>query len=334
MRIAVNGFGRIGRNFVRAFMADSQARKSIELVAINIGPADENSIAYMFKHDTLMGPFSGTVRFENKTLYIDEYAIPILAESMPERIDWGHYKIDWVVDCSGRFTHREDAQKHITAGARNVLISAPAKDEDITIIPGVNSGAYDSAKHHIVALGSCTTNALLPIIKCLHDTFTIEQGFMTTVHAYTNSQVLLDVETRGDVRRSRAAALNIIPTTTGAMKVLGKVMPELAGKVQGLAIRVPIGKVSLIDLVVHTKKELTVDAIHASIRTASEGSMKGIIDLSMEPLVSSDYSGNNHSVVVDGLLTEASGNMAKILGWYDNEWAYSVRLKDFLRSIA
>lgn len=331
MRIAVNGFGRIGRNFVRALMQDAQARKSISLVAINIGPANRDTAAYMFKYDTLMGTFPGTVRLENQTLIIDDCAIPLLSESAPERIDWKKYNIDWVVECSGHFTHREGAQKHIDAGARNVLISAPAKDEDVTIILGVNDAAFNPQKDHIVALGSCTTNALLPLTKCLHDAFTITQGFMTTVHAYTNSQVLLDVETGDkDMRRSRAAALNIIPTSTGAMKVLGKIMPELEGKFKGIAMRVPVGKISILDVVIHTQKPISVDAIHEAIQKAAKGSMKGIIDLSMEPLVSSDYSGNNYSVVVDGLLTEAEGSMAKIVGWYDNEWAYSVRLKDFL----
>lgn len=334
MRIAVNGFGRIGRNFVRALMEDANARKNITIAAINIGPADRNKIDYMFKYDTLMGTYPGTVTLNDHTLDIDGHTITILAQRSPADIDWKKYDIEWVVDCSGHFTHREDAMKHIESGAHKVLISAPAQDEDITIIPGVNDAAYDAKKDTIVALGSCTTNALLPLTKCLHDAFTIEQGFMTTVHSYTNTQVLLDVEVRGDIRRSRAAALNIIPTTTGAMKVLGKVMPELDGKLKGMAMRVPVGKVSIIDLVVHTKKVMTVDAIHDAVKKAANGPMNGIINLSMEPLVSSDYSGNNYSVVVDGLLTEAQGNMAKVFGWYDNEWGYSMRLKDWLLSIS
>lgn len=334
MRIAVNGFGRIGRNFVRALMADADARKTITLVAINSGPADPSTVAYMFKYDTLMGTFPGAVRVENQTLFIDDYAIPLLSESSPEKINWKKLDVDWVIECTGHFTHREGAALHIAAGARNVLISAPAKGEDVTIILGVNDAAFNPAKDHIVALGSCTTNALLPLTKCLHDAFIITQGFMTTVHAYTNSQVLLDVETKdNDKRRSRAAALNIIPTDTGAMKVLGKIIPELEGKLKGIAMRVPVGKVSIIDLVIKTQKPMTVDTIHDAIRTAAKGPMQGIIDLSMEPLVSSDYSGNNHSVVVDGLLTEADGSMAKIVGWYDNEWAFSVRMKDFLLRI-
>lgn len=331
MRIAVNGFGRIGRNFVRALLQDEHARKSIELVAINIGPGDREGIPYIFKYDTLMGTFQGAVSLESDhTLHLDGLTVPLLAEASPEAINWKQYNVDWVVDCSGHFTHREDAQKHIAAGARAVLISAPAHGEDITIIPGVNDAAFNPANHKIVSLGSCTTNALMPITKCLHDAFTIKQGFMTTVHAYTNSQVLLDVSVGGDVRRSRAAALNIIPTSTGAMKVLGKVMPELEGKVQGVALRVPVGKVSVLDLVVQTAKPMTVDNIHNAIRVAGKGAMEGIMDLSLEPLVSSDYSGNSHSVIIDGLLTEADGSMAKVVGWYDNEWGYSERLKDFL----
>lgn len=335
MRIAVNGFGRIGRNFVRGLLQDEQARKKITLAVINIGPGDREAIPYIFKYDTLMGTFPGAVSLEaHHTLHIDGITIPLIAESSPEKINWKQYDIDWVVDCSGHFTHRQDAEKHLAAGARAVLISAPAHEEDITIIPGVNDAAYNAAKHKIVSLGSCTTNALLPIAKCLHDAFTITQGFMTTVHAYTNSQVLLDVSVGGDVRRSRAAALNIIPTSTGAMKVLGKVMPDLEGKVQGFALRVPVGKVSILDLVVHTEKKMTVESIHQAIRAAGRGAMKGIMDLSMEPLVSSDYSGNNYSVIIDGLLTEADGSMAKVIGWYDNEWGYSERLKDFLLEIA
>jgi glyceraldehyde 3-phosphate dehydrogenase len=331
MRIAVNGFGRIGRNFVRALLQDEQARKKITVAVINIGPGDREAIPYIFKYDTLMGTFLGAVSLEaDHTLHIDGVTIPLIAESSPAAINWKQYDVDWVVDCSGHFTHREDAEKHIASGARAVLISAPAKDEDITIIPGVNEAAFNPAKHKIVSLGSCTTNALLPLTKCIHDAFTITQGFMTTVHAYTNSQVLLDVSVGGDVRRSRAAALNIIPTSTGAMKVLGKVMPELDGKIKGIALRVPVGKVSILDLVVHTQKNMTVESIHEAVRLASNRAMKGIMDLSNEPLVSSDYSGNSHSVIVDGLLTEADGSMAKIVGWYDNEWAYSERLKDFL----
>jgi glyceraldehyde 3-phosphate dehydrogenase len=331
MRIAVNGFGRIGRNFVRALLQDERARKSIELVAINIGPGDREAIPYIFKYDTLMGTFQGAVSLESHhTLHLDGVTVPLLAESSPEAINWKQYDVDWVVDCSGHFTHREDAEKHIAAGARAVLISAPAHGEDITIIPGVNTAAFNASKHKIVSLGSCTTNALMPMIKCLHDAFTIRQGFMTTVHAYTNSQVLLDVSVGGDVRRSRAAALNIIPTSTGAMKVLSKVMPELEGKMQGFALRVPVGKVSILDVVIQTGKTMKVEDIHNAVRAASKGAMDGIMDLSLEPLVSSDYSGNPHSVIIDGLLTEADGTMAKVVGWYDNEWAYSVRLKDFL----
>jgi glyceraldehyde 3-phosphate dehydrogenase len=335
MRIAVNGFGRIGRNFVRTLLQDEHARKAIQIAAINIGPGDREAIPYIFKYDTLMGTFNGAVSLEaNHTLHIDGVTVPLLAESSPEAINWRQYDVDWVVDCSGHFTHRKDAEKHIAAGARAVLISAPAHDEDITIIPGVNNAAFNPQKHKIVSLGSCTTNALMPMVKCLHDAFTIKQGFMTTVHAYTNSQVLLDVSVGGDVRRSRAAALNIIPTSTGAMKVLGRVMPELEGKMQGFALRVPVGKVSILDVVIQTAKPMTVEGIHNAVRMAGKGAMEGIMDLSLEPLVSSDYSGNPHSVIIDGMLTEADGSMAKVVGWYDNEWAYSERLKDFLFYIA
>lgn len=333
MKIAVNGFGRIGRNFVRTLLEDATAQKHISIEVINIGPARKDDIAYLFIYDTIMGTFQGEVYYQNDILHINGHAIRICAVLDPQEADWGQYDIDWVVDCTGAFTTREKAQLHLDAGARHVLISAPAEGEDITIIPGVNTTLFDDSKHAIVSLGSCTTNALLPMVKVMHDTFTIKQACMTTIHAYTNSQVLLDVE-RPDLRRSRAAALNIIPTTTGATKVLGRVLPELAGKVSGTAIRVPVAKVSLIDLVVHTQKAMTVSTIHDAFAQAMKGTMKNILDLSLAPLVSSDYSMNNHSVVIDGLLTIADGNMAQIFGWYDNEWGYSCRLKDFLLSIS
>jgi glyceraldehyde 3-phosphate dehydrogenase len=236
-----------------------------------------------------------------------------------------------VVECTGKFTKREGAQKHISSGAQHVLISAPAHDEDVTIIPGVNDAAFDAKKHRIVSLGSCTTNALAPLLKVLNDEFVIEQSLMTTVHAYTNSQVLLDVETK-DLRRSRAAALNIIPTTTGATKVVTKVLPELAGRVQGCALRVPVAKVSLIDLSFTTQKPISAPMINELFaRAALTQQLRSIIAITHDPLVSSDFSANPHSVTIDGLMTATSGDhMGKVFGWYDNEWGYSMRLKDFL----
>ncbi|MDP3889490.1 MAG: glyceraldehyde 3-phosphate dehydrogenase NAD-binding domain-containing protein [bacterium] len=333
MKIAINGFGRIGRNFLRTILLNPEAAKKLDVVAINIGPADPGAVAHMFKYDTLMGTYPGSVVLQDGELIINDYHIKIIAESDPESIHWDQLGVEWVVESSGRFTKREGASKHLNAGARHVLITAPSKGEDISIVPGVNEELFDNNKHAIVSLGSCTTNAFVTLLKVMHDAFMVTKGFMTTVHAYTNSQVLLDVES-SDLRRSRAAALNIIPTSTGASKVLGKVIPELEGVIQAVAIRVPVAKVSLIDLSFCAQKKLSVDAIHDAVITTAKKRMQGILGITMEPLVSSDFSGSNYSVVVDGLLTAVQGDMAKVFGWYDNEWGYSVRLKDFLLYVA
>ena len=329
VRVAINGFGRIGRTFLRCLLRDKKTLESIQIAAINVGNSSIDSTAHMFKYDTLMGIFPSSVRMEKDELVIDDYRIRIIAELEPEKLPWKELNIDWVVDCTGQFTARDGAQKHITAGAQRVLISAPAHDEDIAIIPGVNEELFDAKKHTIVSLGSCTTNAFMPTLKVLNDAFGIERGCMTTTHAYTNSQVLLDVDAK-DLRFSRAAALNIIPATTGASKMLVKVIPALAGKVSAIAIRVPVGKVSLIDLVFETKKNLSVESIHNAFIAASNTRMKNILALTMEQLVSSDFSGNDNSVIIDGLLTNVNGTMGQVFGWYDNEWGYSMRMKDFL----
>jgi glyceraldehyde 3-phosphate dehydrogenase len=332
MNVAINGFGRIGRTFLRTVLQDQATQKKIKVVAINIGPGKLDYVAHMFKYDTLMGTYPGDVRMQDGDLLVDGYRIKIITELDPERIKWGSLSIDWVVESSGKFTKREGAQLHLKAGARHVLITAPAHDEDISIILGVNEDQFNKETHKIVSLGSCTTNAFIPTLRVLHDAFTITQGCMTTVHAYTNSQVLLDVESK-DLRCARAAALNIIPTSTGASKMLVKVMPEIADIIFAQAIRVPVGKCSLIDLTVITKKAPTVAAINDAFNAAAQKRMKGILSLTMEPLVSSDFSGNSYSVTIDGLLTHAQGNMAKVFGWYDNEWGYSERLKDFLMRV-
>lgn len=330
INVAINGFGRIGRNFLRVVLQDHDALKKINIVAINIGPAKMDFVAHMFKYDSLLGTYPGNVRLQNDALIIDNHTIKIFTQLDPSLIPWKQVAVDWVVEASGHFTKCDGASKHIKAGAHAVLITAPAQDEDITIIPGVNDAAFDIKKHAIVSLGSCTTNAYTPILKILHENFRIQQSFMTTVHAYTNSQVLLDVET-SDLRRSRAAGLNIIPTSTGAMKVAVKVLPELDGKLDAVALRVPVAKVSLIDLVFQAEKQLSVTAINDAFVQAQNGAMHGIVGLTMEPLVSSDFSGDPRSVVIDGLSTRICGKMmGKIFGWYDNEWGYSARLKDFL----
>lgn len=330
IRVSINGFGRIGRNFLRCLLLDPQALKKISVVAINIGPAKADFVAHMFKYDSLMGTYPGSVAMEGDELVVDGHRFKIFAEPDPAHLPWEQLAIDWVVECTGKFTKREGAAKHVAAGAKKVLISAPAKDEDVTIIPGVNDGAYNAQNHNIVSLGSCTTNAFVTMLRVMHDTFVVEHCTMTTIHSYTNSQVLLDVEDK-DLRRSRAAALNIIPTTTGAMKMVAKVLPELAGKIEALSIRVPVAKVSLIDMTFTTKKPVTAQAINDAFMMSAHGQFKNILDVTMLPLVSCDYSGNSYSAVVDGLLTAACGqNIGKAFGWYDNEWGYSCRLRDFL----
>lgn len=329
MRIAINGFGRIGRNFLRTICLDEQAKKRLQPVVINIGPADPHALAHMFTYDTLLGRFPGTVSYTDGELIVDDLHIKIIAQTDPAKLDWAVYAIDWVVDATGRYTSADAAQAHIKAGARYVLITAPCKGDVPTVVPGVNDAIVDLKREHIYSLASCTTNAVTPMLKVLHEAFNIEQGFMTTVHAYTNSQVLLDVEAK-DLRESRAAALNIIPTQTGAARSIDRVLPMLAGKIPAVSLRVPVAKVSLIDLVVHTQKALSVQAVNDAFDRAAQTTLKGIMQVSREQLVSSDFSGSPFSVIIDAPLTQAAGNMCKTFGWYDNEWGYSMRLKDFL----
>jgi glyceraldehyde 3-phosphate dehydrogenase len=333
MRIAINGFGRIGRTFLRSLFVDKDIKNILNIVAINVGNSSIDTVAHMFKYDTLMGIFPLPVSMEGNELIVDGHRIFIVAQLQAEKLAWADLEIDWVVDCTGKFTDRVNAQKHLNAGARHVLISAPAHDEDIAIIPGVNQQLFDAKKHAIVSLGSCTTNAFIPTLKVLHDAFGVNRGFMTTTHAYTNSQVLLDVDAK-DLRFARAAALNIIPASTGASTMIAKVLPELEGKVSAVATRVPVGKVSLIDLVFEAKIDLSVELVHKAFDNAARTYMKNIVSLTMEPLVSSDFSGNNHSVIIDGLLTTVNGTMGQVFGWYDNEWGYSMRMRDFLCYVA
>lgn len=345
IRIAINGFGRIGKNFFRVLMSDKFARQSIELVAINVGPGDVSSVAYAAKYDSLMGMYNGDVRQEKDVLVVTPYEvnggadkknecrIQLIAERDPEKLPWKSLNIDWVVECTGHFTARDGASKHLKAGAQFVLISAPAKGEDVSIIPGINGADFNKQAHKIVSLGSCTTNAFMPMLKVLNDAFLLEHAVMTTVHAYTNSQVLLDVDGE-DARRSRAAALNIIPTSTGAQRMIKSVLPELADRVQALALRVPVAKVSLIDLTIMTSKAVSKESINTAFTQAASGELKTIVSVTNEPLVSSDFGGNSHSVIIDTLMTDVCGDrIGKVFGWYDNEWGYSERLKDFLLSV-
>lgn len=331
MRISINGFGRIGKTFLRTLLSDKKAFHTIQVAAINIGPSIFDWVAHSFKYDTLMGTYAGTVILKGNKLFIDGNEIELIAEPDPRNIDWKKRSIDWVVEASGRFTKQDKAMLHINpAGAGHVLITAPASGPDIaTIVPGINDEQFNKQKDLIVSLGSCTTNALIPVLKVLNDEFGIIQSCMTTVHAYTNTQVLLDIQT-DDPRRSRAAALNIVPTTTGVSQVVEKVLPGMGARFMGVSLRVPVGKVSIIDLVFTAQQTFSVEKINAVLKNAAHGKLQSIMSFTTEPLVSSDFFNNPHSVIVDGLLTSAQDGMAKVFGWYDNEWGYCERLKDFL----
>lgn len=333
MQVAINGFGRIGRNFLRSVIADKNALSQIQIAAINIGPGKLENVAPLFKYDTLLGTFHGNVCVIDQQLIINDYIIPLIAEKDPLQISWKKYNIDWVVEATGRFTHRADAQKHINAGSPHVLITAPAHDEDSTIIMGVNEKLFNPKEHHIVSMGSCTTNAIVPIIKIVDEICGISSGAMTTVHAYTSTQVLLDNEGE-DLRRSRAAALNIIPTSTGADAMIQKIFPALTSKIVSSSLRVPVAKVSFVDFTFLPERPATVAALNKAFEGAALTNLKGIVNICNESLVSSDFSGSAYSVTIDAQLTAVSNKLGKVCGWYDNEWAYSVRLKDFLCFVA
>lgn len=327
MNIAINGFGRIGKTFLRAMLSTDSPCK---IAAINLGPSSPKHLATFFKYDSTFGTFPGEVHYENETLIINNHRIKILIEPNPENLPWKELDIDWVVEASGRFVEKEKAELHRKAGAKKVLITAPGKNEDFTVIPGINDDQYDPENHHIISLGSCTTNCFAPIIKVIKENFTLEQGLMTTIHAYTNNQALLDSEHK-DPRRGRAAALNLIPTCTGADKVITKIYPELKGKLQGVAIRVPIPTVSLVDFTFTAKEPLSAEAINEAFKKSATGDLQNILSYSTEPLVSSDFVGSPYSCIIDVPMTKANGTIGKIFGWYDNEFGYSCRLKDFLK---
>jgi glyceraldehyde 3-phosphate dehydrogenase len=331
--IAINGFGRIGRTFLRTLLSDERARAAVRVAVINVGPIDMSAVAHLFKYDTVMGTYQGTVTSEKNHLIIDGMSILLETETDPLPNLWKPHTIDWVVDCSGQFTTRRKAEEHIRAGARAVLISAPADGDDVSIIPGVNDEAFDHAQHTIVSLGSCTTNALMTMLKLVNDACGIERAFMTTIHAYTNSQSLLD-SSCDDVRRARAAAVNIIPTETGAEKMIQKIIPVLEGRVYAQAIRVPVDCVSLIDLTAMVRKKITTKELHDVFEKEARGRMKNTLELTYEPLVSSDFKGNSKSVIIDGKLTHVDDAVVKLFGWYDNEWGYSCRMRDFLMMVA
>ncbi|PLT29040.1 type I glyceraldehyde-3-phosphate dehydrogenase [Peribacillus deserti] len=329
VKVGINGFGRIGRNVFRAALKNP----NVEIVAIN-DLTDAAMLAHLLQYDTVHGTLSEKVSVDGDTLVVEGHKVKVLAERDPAQLGWGDLGVEVVVESTGRFTKREDAAKHLEAGAKKVIISAPANDEDITIVMGVNNDKYDPANHHVISNASCTTNCLAPFAKVLHEQFGIVRGMMTTVHSYTNDQQILDLPHK-DYRRARAAAENIIPTTTGAAKAVALVLPELKGKLNGMAMRVPTPNVSVVDLVAELDKNTTVEEVNAALKAAAEGDLKGILEYNELPLVSTDYNGSTYSSSVDALSTMVmEGNMVKVLSWYDNETGYSNRVVDLVDFIA
>lgn len=330
MRVAISGFGRIGKMFVRAAFA-AAVGKEIEIVAINTRSGIDMH-AHLFKYDSVYGRFNGTVEVKNGNLVIDGKEIRWIQETDPLKLPWKDLEIDLVLESSGKFKSREDAEKHLKAGAKRVLISAPGKEVDATIVPGVNEEQFEK-EAKIISLASCTTNCLAPVVAPLEKKFGIEAGFLSTIHAYTNDQNILD-SSHKDWRRARAAAVSIIPTTTGAAKAIGQVLPALKGKMDGVAFRVPVPDGSMNDMVLLLKKETTAEEVNAELKRASQEELKGILGYSEEPLVSADIVGTTESSIVDSALTRANGKLVKISAWYDNEYGYCNRLLDFCKMIA
>ncbi|MGQ9478264.1 MAG: type I glyceraldehyde-3-phosphate dehydrogenase [Candidatus Bipolaricaulia bacterium] len=329
VKVGINGFGRIGRQALRALL--DRYPKEVEVVAINdLFELETN--AHLFKYDSNYGLFPGRVEVEGEALVIDGQRIKVYMEKEPGKLPWKELGVELVIEATGRFTNAEEARAHLAAGAKKVVITAPAKGEDITICMGVNEEKYEPKRHQIISNASCTTNSLAPVAKVLHEEFGIVQGMMTTVHSYTNDQRILDLGHR-DLRRARAAALNIIPTTTGAAKAVELVIPELKGRFTGIALRVPTPTVSITDFVALLEKEATVEKVNGAFKRAAEGKLKGILAYTDEPLVSMDFKGDPHSAIIDGLSTIAMGKMVKVLAWYDNEWGYACRTADLVSFI-
>jgi glyceraldehyde 3-phosphate dehydrogenase len=329
VKIGINGFGRIGRNVVRAGLHN----KEVEFVAAN-DLTDTKTLAHLLKYDSVLGKLHEDVKVEGDFIHVAGTKIRVFAIKDPAEIDWSSLGVEIVIESTGRFTNAADAKKHLHGSVKKVIISAPATGEDITVVLGVNDGLYDPAKHNIISNASCTTNCLAPFAKVLNDSFGIVKGSMTTVHSYTNDQVILDFPHK-DLRRARAAALNIIPSSTGAAKAIGLVLPELKGKLDGYALRVPTPDVSVVDLVVVLAKDATAAEINAAMKIAAEGPMKGILEYTEDPIVSSDILHDENSSIVDGLLTKVmGGNLAKVVAWYDNEWGYSNRVVDLAVLVA
>jgi len=324
IKVGINGFGRIGRNVFRASLNDS----NIDIVAVN-DLTSPKTLAHLLKYDSILGNLKSDIHADGDFIVVDGKKVKVFAEKDPALLDWNSLGVQVVVESTGRFTDANDAKKHMRGSVKKVIISAPAKNEDLTIVLGVNDAKYDPAKHNIVSNASCTTNCLAPVAKVLNDTFGIVSGLMTTIHSYTNDQVILDFP-HSDLRRARAAALSMIPTSTGAAKALKLVIPELAGKLDGFAIRVPTPNVSVVDLTFVAEKPITAESINAAIKKAADGPMKGILGYETNELVSSDFKGDPRSSIFDSLLTKVVGNSAKIISWYDNEWGYSNRVKDLI----
>ena len=328
IRVGINGFGRIGRNILRAALGDP----GIEFVAVN-DVTDPKTLAHLLKYDSVLGTSEATIAAAEDFLAINGKRIKVFKERDPARIDWNSLGVQIVIESTGLFTKKEDAQKHLQGTVRKTIISAPAKNEDLTLVLGVNEDKYDPVRHHVISNASCTTNCLAPVAKVLHQRFGIASGSMTTVHSYTNDQRILDLP-HSDLRRARAAGVSMIPTTTGAAKAVALVLPELKGKLDGIAIRVPTPNVSVVDFVATLEKPATVEAVNAAMTVAAEGPMKGILNVSREPLVSVDFKGDAHSSIVDAPFTRMMGDrMVKILSWYDNEWGYSCRVRDLIRFV-
>ncbi len=329
IKVGINGFGRIGRNIVRA----SLGHKDLEFVAVN-DITDSKTLAYLFKYDSILGNLNNEISHGPDFVQVDGHKIKVFAEKDPAKLDWASVGAQVVVESTGLFTDAEKAKAHLRGPVKKVIISAPAKNEDLTVVLGVNDDKYDPAKHHIISNASCTTNCLAPVAKVLHDTFTIQSGTMTTIHSYTNDQRLLDLPHK-DMRRSRAAALSMIPTTTGAAKALKLVVPELGGKLDGFSMRVPTPNVSVVDLVVFVEKKTSKDAVNAALKAAADGPMKGILGYTDDAVVSIDFRGDDRSSIVDSQMTFVVGeHCVKVISWYDNEWGYSCRVRDLIQFLA
>ena len=332
IKVAINGFGRIGRNVFKCILRDQECASLFDVVAIN-DLTDPKTLAHLFRYDSVQGVSTAQVEADENGLVVDGKSVRILAERDPVALPWKELGVDLVVESTGRFTKRTDAEKHLKAGAKKVIISAPATNPDVTLVLGVNDSVYDAQAHKVLSNASCTTNCLAPVAKILHEKLRIERGVMTTIHSYTNDQQILDLPHK-DLRRARAASVSMIPTTTGAAKAVSLVLPELKGKLDGMAIRVPTPNVSIVDFVAEVEKETSVDEVNTMFQEAARGSLKGILRYEEAPLVSVDFNGNDASSIIDSQSTKViDGRLVKVLAWYDNEWGYSSRVRDLLKLI-